>query len=398
MKKAVICLLLLTLLFTGGCWDLNELNSIAIVLGTGIDKTPDGEVELTLDIALPSSVNLLGGGTSPTMGMGNFIVVSEKGKTIYEAQNKINMRLSRRISLGHNLVIIFGKRAAEQGLRDVLNFNYRIFQTREASWVFVSSGEAREIFEKGRPLIERTISQYLDKTTIENGIGVQFIRFVRDIYRQGIEAAVPQITLKKGNLTIGPTGKSEQVPVPDLKGLAVFKGDKLVGFLNEEETKGFRLLRSVYTKQKGMVIAAPGLQAGKELSYEPLRWTIRIDPVQEKNNLKIFVKTDVLGNIVEQRGTENIYNMKTLKRIEQNINGEIERLVQEAIRKAQGEYGTDVFGFGEAYHKKYKKTWPEIGPRWDDMFSNAEIYLDVSAAVRNTGLETSRPVLRKEGG
>ncbi|KFN05827.1 Ger(x)C family germination protein [Paenibacillus macerans] len=36
-----------------GCWDGEEVNGLAIVTSAGFDRTEDGAVELTLEIAAP---------------------------------------------------------------------------------------------------------------------------------------------------------------------------------------------------------------------------------------------------------------------------------------------------------------------------------------------------------
>lgn len=42
----------------------------------------------------------------------------------------------------------------------------------------------------------------------------------------------------------------------------------------------------------------------------------------------------------------------------------IESEVKAALRKAQAELGVDIFGFGEAVHRKYPKEWQELKGRW----------------------------------
>jgi len=56
MKKLLTCLLLLVLMagILSGCWSRKELQELAIVLGAGVDRTPDGQVQLTLQLSRPS--------------------------------------------------------------------------------------------------------------------------------------------------------------------------------------------------------------------------------------------------------------------------------------------------------------------------------------------------------
>jgi spore germination protein KC len=56
----------------------------------------------------------------------------------------------------------------------------------------------------------------------------------------------------------------------------------------------------------------------------------------------------------------------------------------------------DIFGFGEAFHRKYKKEWKAIKHNWNEEFKNAEISLEVEAHLRNTGLQIRRPSIKRE--
>lgn len=39
-----------------GCWDRNEMDDLALVMASGIDLTDDGQLEITLQIALPTGI------------------------------------------------------------------------------------------------------------------------------------------------------------------------------------------------------------------------------------------------------------------------------------------------------------------------------------------------------
>lgn len=60
--------------------------------------------------------------------------------------------------------------------------------------------------------------------------------------------------------------------------------------------------------------------------------------------------------------------------------------IESAVKKVQQEYGTDIFGFGIAFHHKYPKQWEKIKENWDEIFKNAEFQIEVKTSIIRTGL------------
>lgn len=65
-KAAVLCCLLLCSILLGGCWDRREVNDVAFVMGTGLDKEGD-QYRVTMQIALPGQL-----GSSGSTGGGGY--------------------------------------------------------------------------------------------------------------------------------------------------------------------------------------------------------------------------------------------------------------------------------------------------------------------------------------
>src|SRR5690606_35829550 len=61
-KRALCLLWVASLLILSGCWDRKELNEIALIRAIGIDRTEDGQVEVTLLQAIPQRAEDAGGG------------------------------------------------------------------------------------------------------------------------------------------------------------------------------------------------------------------------------------------------------------------------------------------------------------------------------------------------
>jgi len=94
--------------------------------------------------------------------------------------------------------------------------------------------------------------------------------------------------------------------------------------------------------------------------------------------------------MVEQQSREDLAKPEKIKALENAIAEEITKRATVALEKAQIEYGVDIFGFGDAFHRKYKKDWQELKDRWDEEFARAEVSIAVEARVREIGLLTKR--------
>lgn len=79
-RKIIVLTLLVAVILTGGCWDRRELNELAIVLGAGVDRLPDGRIQLTLQLARPSAFGGGEGGANVSMNQNIAWVVSGTGE------------------------------------------------------------------------------------------------------------------------------------------------------------------------------------------------------------------------------------------------------------------------------------------------------------------------------
>jgi spore germination protein KC len=60
--------------------------------------------------------------------------------------------------------------------------------------------------------------------------------------------------------------------------------------------------------------------------------------------------------------------------------------IKAALKKGQKELKTDIFGFGFALYRKYPRLWhKEYEKKWQDLFPDVTINIDVRAKILNTG-------------
>lgn len=73
-----------------------------------------------------------------------------------------------------------------------------------------------------------------------------------------------------------------------------------------------------------------------------------------------------------------------LQGLEKGQAKEIESQVLAAVEKSFS-LDADVFGFGDVVHRKYKKEWKDLKPRWDEIYPRIEVVVKVKTHLDGVG-------------
>lgn len=67
MQRILVLVLLITTVFAAGCWDLKQVEDLALVTLTAVDTAPRGQVKVILQILNPGVIagGAPGGGVTP---------------------------------------------------------------------------------------------------------------------------------------------------------------------------------------------------------------------------------------------------------------------------------------------------------------------------------------------
>ncbi|HHY42143.1 MAG TPA: Ger(x)C family spore germination protein [Thermoanaerobacterales bacterium] len=174
-----------------------------------------------------------------------------------------------------------------------------------------------------------------------------------------------------------------------LTGASVFRKDKLVGFLDEHETRGLNWILGKVVS--GIILVKSPKDENEDVALEIIRASSKIIPEISDDQIKITIEIKEEGNLAEQLPDIDLTNTKTFKELEQRKAQVIKNEVQSVLEKAQKEWGADIFGFGDAVHRKYPKEWKTLQTKWRDVFPTINVEIKVDARLRDTGL-SSAPV------
>ncbi|MFZ5967328.1 MAG: Ger(x)C family spore germination protein [Bacillota bacterium] len=398
MRKTIFLPFIFLMLFTSGCWDRKEIDELAIVGATGFDKVTVNGRDMYRAISYVYKPAEMSGGVEGSRGktLAPYWVVSELGETLSDAEKNISARSSRFVFLAHSDLVIIGERLAkEDGVDKAMDLLLRHKDLRMRNLFYIAKGEALKVFERGLPQFESTLSQELA------GISEKSLPIVSKTYVPDVREFVSSL-LSTGRDPVA--GKLEVFSTPEElpssvsseqprhfarpTGAAVFRESKLVGWLTDAETRGF-----LYVMNQAKVGIMPlKLDNGqqKNFSFQMTKSKTKIIPSVTEDSIFITLEVKAEGNIGTMEDSVSVAKPEDIKKLEALAAAEIESLIKNVVRKTQN-MEADVFGFGEAVHRKHPKVWKNIEEEWRNIYSKLQVEVKVEAKIRGTGM-ISNPV------
>ncbi|MDF2787390.1 MAG: hypothetical protein K0S80_488 [Neobacillus sp.] len=369
----------ITLIFLTGCWNRVEINDIAIVTAIGLDLVEDDQLRLTLQVAVPSK--LVTGGTGESGGKST-IVISETGASVSEAYRNIQGKLSRRIFFSQSRVLLIGEDLAKKGVFHIVDFHTRYAEPRINSFIMFTKGKASKILNSMPKFESVSAEETRELAKMSVGLKIYVRDFLNMLLTEGIEPFASQFTLKP--LEVSTKNKSGETQA--VNGIAVFKGDKLVGWMDEGETRGLLWMRNEI-KTGVITIKVPEEKGGGNISMEIVKGETNIVPILKQGELKLDVDVVTELSVIENDSKLNLFETKVIEEIQTYAEVEISKRIEMIVEKAQKEYKSDIFGFGQSVYKKYPKEWnTHYKENWENEFAQTKVSIHSKAFVRRIGL------------
>jgi spore germination protein KC len=376
----VFCLILVfSLFFLTGCWDRMELNDLAIELGWGIDQAKKNKVQISAQFIIPSKIGMGQSGRSQS-GKPVFIE-SGTGKDTLAAVDNMQTKLSREVFRGHRRVIVVGEKLATRGLASILDTYSRDPDIRlRTDMLIVKGSTAKAFLEASYPLEDIPALGAMKEHNQVGGLGdTSLLNFIIASMSEGITPVLPVIEL------IHSSKKQDRKSIKgfQMAGLAIFNKDlKLIGTLNVNESKNYLWLINRLTKQSITVMP----QGNGTASLSLIKMNSKVKPIIHGQTIKCNIVLSGVGTIRENNTNLDLTQSKSLTRLQHILEKKAEKQVLQTIEKVQKQYGTDIFGFGEAIHQKYPSQWKGLKKNWGNQFRKIEVSVQANLTIRRVGL------------
>lgn len=364
ISKKIILLILLSLMSVTylGCWNYKEVEELWMVAGAAIDwDMQDNKYNITAEI-----VKHRGGREVQMLSE----LISFKSDTLFDAMRKGISKSGRMLYWAHTNVIIISEHVARQGILPILDIVLRSKDFRTNMRLAVSKENTAAEILKTKPAIYDVTSFQISETykaqkNVSSFVDSQIWYFQKDYSNEGISAITSAIKISRTNNEI----------IPQLYGTAVFKKDKMIGYIDDIDTKSLLLIRN--NLKGGVIVLKDVSNTNTNTSLEILSSKTTLKPQIENGHISMNISAIVNVAIPEIDGAVNILNDDGRKKLKNDASILIEKQLKELIKKAQNNFDSDFLGFGKAIQKKLPKEWKKLQPDWDENFKNIKTNINI---------------------
>lgn len=428
MKKINQLFILSTIILTTltGCYDYREMNTLAIVSATEINKIGD-EYQVSVQAINPQAPD------KNTVSQAPFIIYTGTGKTIQEAYRSITLSASRFMYSNHLDLLIINEKIAKENISYLIDYYIRNPGIRTEFYVLISKDD--NILSVTTPIDE--ISSASIKESIENNYkyyGVSsrttFSEFVNMNLNPNQEIVLPTIELVKDtptedknineeknnnedinankdkdnnenndknksnnsedknnksnqeeNESDGTSNKNtEKTEIKNkylLGGYAIFKNNKLIGYLNNKESINYNIITN---NIKNTIITYECFKN----KYLAIEITDSSSSIKTKNN-KVSIDINLKGNINESHCDIDITKNKNIKKISHDIEKKLNKEITNDILNVRDNYHTDIYKFKDIIYKHDYSYYQKIKNNYNEAYQNLDISVKTNIQLVEKG-------------
>jgi len=376
MFRHLIILLLLVSVLISGCYNKVEVDDTIVALGRGLDIEGNAVV-YSVQLALPQP-------REGTPSGPKFLVVSEKDKSYAVAARKLTLKFPRKPLWAMANTVIISEALAKKDVALFTDFILRNRNVHPYIFMFLATkATPEEVLEVKVPLEEYSalaLEKMIQRQQRQIGIymPVKGKDFTSKLATEGIEPVLPQVTIEQ----------KDKEKIIKLDGTAVFRGRRMVGSLNEQESRGLRYLSPKRNSGGLFFIKSPTKKTGlveNTITLELISLQSKAKPVIKDNKIKILIEVEADGNFYEQNNTQNYLTPDMIKKLEQAANETIKQDIQSSISRAQS-FKSDIFGWGLAIARSNPDKWEDLKESWPEHFARIESDIKVDFKLRRSYL------------
>jgi Ger(x)C family germination protein len=375
MKRGILLVFIFCqIVILTGCWDRTEINDLAFVMATGIDKGEKNKYRFSVQIPLPSSMGGSGssGGGGGTSGEGPFVVLQGTGGNVRQGMEDIQTRLSRKLYFAHRRVTIVGEDLAREGIIPAMNAILIQPQSRVSTFVLIAKGDAVKLLT-AQPRMEQFSGEAI-REMAKSSIGQTVKDVLLDSNRPGKDTIIP---------VIEPTGTIEKEKDGKeilMSNFAVFKGDKLRFITSRQEAIGIMWLLEQMTKKTLTFSVSKDQEMTVQIIDNHLKPNMKV----VNGNPAFSLKLRVTGILLENEPNLRIEDPDTYHLIIRKMENEIKSQVNSVLEHAHS-VGADIFGFGWYLYKHHHKAWQnKWKDGWETQLPELKVDLSVDADIQRT--------------
>ncbi|MDQ5983622.1 MAG: Ger(x)C family spore germination protein [Eubacteriales bacterium SKADARSKE-1] len=328
MKKvSIIIISFLLLVFISGCMQVAQVNEKLIIQAMGVDLS-DEEYIITVQ-----ALDVESAGGKDLVAAKKVKIFKARGYSIQDAMVNIKSQSGGKPIYSQAILLIMGEEIAKSGVGVFIDFFIRNYDFSPGVNVLVARGKACDILttkiDEKIITAEKLASISKEGMDANNSVNSNMGQFIGDVKcenRGAIAGYIMSEELDEKNALV-------------VDKIAFFNGDKLVGVLDPEESKGY-----LFIKGKSFGIS--------DLVYSPDFLDITYTASNSKSKIKVYLQEDKLSVSIDMNVSLYVSESNVgvncesdSSNIESLVSDRIKDLAKKAIKKSIIDNKTDIFGF-----------------------------------------------------
>ena len=374
---AIIFIIAMLPIIFCGCWNYREIDTLAIVAGMAIDK----DIKTNKYILTTEIITTQTQGTSSNMSSEFY---SAEGDGIFSAARNMIGKTGLKLFWSDAKVIIISEAVAKEGVIPATEWVNRAHEIRADIWIMIAQGNTAAEILKAKVKLNGVNSFHLDDAMKSGEILSKYsdsrlVSFIDGISSEGNCQAVATI---KNELMDG-------TKTPRLEGSAIFKADKLVGYLDGDETLYLKMIKNKI--KEGLITIKNVLNSDTNVTLEIYGNRTKSTPFYNNGRVSLIIDIYPVVGIEEVQGSKDFMDGENLKLFQSESEKEIAVQIQYLISKLQKEYDCDALGFGEIFAREKPKVSENFKKNGEDIFLAINTTINVHLQITRSG-KTIKPI------
>jgi spore germination protein KC len=410
----LLCLPLLT-----GCWDRLDPENMAFIMAVGVDPGPRNDYIFTFAVAMPKSSSGAAGGSGGGSSSGSSSqkivdVFSEEGANLAAALLASQSFVARRLTLIHSKAFVLGEDIAHQGIMSVLGECVRNSEFRRTVNIITTKGRADMYLQHIQPKMEKDINLWFELEMDPHNIGAitprssRFHDFILDLEQPGTGAttilSAPRPDIKKGTAELqdgeqtndsdsgqqmaggqyaGSLHRSGETPI-DFFGSAVYRGEKLAGFLSGAETKSLNMIRGEFVKTVWEFRDPSDPKRNLSINMRAQkRARMRIKRTNDQVRVTFHIQME--GDLISSQTTVDYTQPENQKKLERLVENQLDEKASQLLDKTFYEWHVDCFHIGNRLRATFPTLQKWYAYKWREHIKETKYEIDIRFKMRRYG-------------
>lgn len=378
ISSVLIIVIFCAIIFSGYLHE-QDIDDLAYVIAIGIDVGSEDNLEITFQVSIPSengsSSDSSSSSSSGEKESSDTLNKSVECKTINSGLDLANNVVSKRVDLSHCKFVVFSQEIASRGIYEYISTLENDLELRSNCNIIVSTSDAKEFLDSSNPVLENSTAKYYEIITTAS----KYTGYTSNVTLNSVYTSMTD-TFGETCTILGHVQEEEgNEPEIVLSGLAVFKGDKMVGTIPVEETIPYLIVTNQLNES---TISTPSPFSEDNVMdfhvsvFSDTKHKVTLNGTTPHITTNIFLDATLLSSSDDF----NASSPSDISKVEEALSNYIKDEVNSYYEKTSKEFKSDISGLGQyvVYQFPTVKNWEEFD--WLNKYENAtfEVNVDVN--------------------